>query len=224
MIRIYFDILIGTFIQMSMLLICYTLIIIISGIKFFLKPKRIIFYLLILIALSSVLSVVIIEFKNKLPSIHLILPMVAIFVFQLVISISKHNLNSIYEQCGFNSIIDFVYEILFAGLQLTIAIIFGKKALENKMIIPWKYYFVSIIISYVFKYIFWRCGKKFSVQESFKNNITFLFSMNMTLIVLAFLGFGDLKDNFWPIYLGYGSLIGGEILFISFLEYKNILK
>ena len=61
-------------------------------------------------------------------------------------------------------------------------------------------------------------------SSPYKNNITFLFSMNMTLIVLAFLGFGDLKDNFWPIYLGYGSLIGGEILFISFLEYKNILK
>lgn len=165
-----------------------------------------------LIILSVILALILNRFNL---SILNTLPFVVILLFLFYISIKKIKLN---EKFGYDSKIEFLYEILFIGLQLILATFLDKTATEHKMKLSIKYYYICVFIYIVFKFIFLICGKKFSKKECLKNVTIFVFSFIFLSIAFSIKGFRALSDNSNFLWITYFSLAGAEAFFYWIVE------
>ena len=166
--------------------------------------------ILILVVLSAIIAIIIKNYNCKF--LH-ILPFMVTLIFILYISIKKFKNTRLYEKYGYDSKIEFLYEILFIGLQLTLATFLGQIATQDNMKLPNKYYYISIGVYIVFKLIFLICGKKFSKKECLKNVTVFIFSFIFLTIAFSIKGFRALSDNSNFLWITYFSLAGAEALF-----------
>ena len=172
----------------------------------------------ILIILSVILALILNRFNF---SVLNTLPFVVILLFMVYISIKKTNKVRLYEKYGYDSKIEFLYEILFIGLQLTLATFLGEIAKGHNMKLSIKYYYISVCVYIVFKSIFLICGKKFSKKECLKNVTIFVFSFIFLSIVFSIKGFSTLSDNSNFLFYTYFPLAVAEAFFYSIAELKK---
>lgn len=183
------------------------------------EPKKMKNCILKQISILIILSVILARILNRFNlSILNTLPFVVTLLFIFYISIKKIKKVRLYEKYGYDSKIEFLYEILFIGLQLTLATFLGKIAKEHNMKLLIKYYCISVCAYIVFKSIFLICGKKFSKKECLKNVTIFVFSFIFLSIVFSINGFSALSDNSYFLCITYFSLVGAEAFFYWIAE------
>ena len=178
--------------------------------------------ILILVVLSAIIAIIIKNYNCKF--LH-ILPFMVTLIFILYISIKKFKNTRLYEKYGYDSKIEFLYEILFIGLQLILATFLGQIATQYNMKLPNKYYRISIGVYIVFigvyivfKLIFLICGKNFSKKECLKNVTVFIFSFIFLSIAFSIKGFRALSDNSNFLWITYFSLAAAEASFYCIAE------
>ena len=169
--------------------------------------------ILILMVLSVILALILNVFNISILSTSIF---VVTLLFMFYISIKKTKNVRLYEKYGYDSKIEFLYEILFIGLQLTLAICLEKIVTKANCKLQIIYYCVNIFVYIVFKIIFLICGKKFSKKECLKNIAIFVFSFIFSTIAFSTMGFQDLIKNSLPLWIVYFSLVEAEALFCCF--------